>query len=239
MGYAAHDIAPTVDDEWTHDDMNTWLGNVNINREQPNMVPAFTKEGFVKRTMPDGLFERIDAWLSVNKDQSRHREGAVQGYINNRGKSPTYMIYLPSDILASIQAAMMPIFHDWIGGARKLQHTSTYGVRQYTNGSVLHVHVDVVQTHAVSAILNVGQEGMQEPWALAIADHAGKVHEVTMEPGEMILYESAKLIHGRPVAMNGKGYYNVFVHSAPRKGYDYQDWREDPVYKKAAKGGEL
>ena len=39
-----------------------------------------------------------------------------------------------------------------------LVHTSTYGIRRYTNGSTLQAHVDVVATHAVSAILNVGQD---------------------------------------------------------------------------------
>ena len=69
-------------------------------------------------------------------------------------------------------------------------HTSTYGIRRYTNGSTLQAHVDVVATHAVSAILNVGQD-VDSDWPLQIMGHDGQAHSVIMAPGDMVLYESA------------------------------------------------
>ena len=59
------------------------------------------------------------------------------------------------------------------------------------------MHVDTVGTHVVSAIINVDQE-VDEDWRLLILDHEDREHWVTMEPGDMLLYESAKLLHGRP-----------------------------------------
>ena len=35
-------------------------------------------------------------------------------------------------------------------------------------------------------------------WPLLILDHNDKEHEIKMSPGDMVLYESAKLLHGRP-----------------------------------------
>jgi hypothetical protein len=35
-------------------------------------------------------------------------------------------------------------------------------------------------------------------WPLLILDHQDKEHNVTMVPGEMVLYESARALHGRP-----------------------------------------
>ena len=35
-------------------------------------------------------------------------------------------------------------------------------------------------------------------WPLLILDHDDNEHEVLMRPGDMVLYESAKLLHGRP-----------------------------------------
>ena len=70
-----------------------------------------------------------------------------------------------------------------------------------------------------------------------------------MAPGEMVLYESAKLLHGRPgavpygsvdvsltspsnriscltpsaVPMNGRRYENIFIHYQPESGWeDYE-----------------
>ncbi len=59
------------------------------------------------------------------------------------------------------------------------------------------MHVDTVSTHVVSAIINVDQE-VDEDWPLLIQDHQGNEHKLIMKPGEMVLYESAKLLHGRP-----------------------------------------
>jgi prolyl 4-hydroxylase len=227
LGYE-HDLhAP----EWTGEDRTTWLGNLNINEMQPKTVPAFTALGFAKRKMPPAVYAALSQFLAQNKD-SFSRESAVTGYINNRGKSPTSINYIPSSLTRMTNAAMQPILEEWIGGGRPLQHTSTYGIRKYTKGNVLQCHVDVVKTHAVSAILNVGQDNMRGTWPLAIADHQGEVHEVDMEPGEMILYESAKLIHCRPKPLQGDAYYNLFVHFAPKVGYQehHVDWREDAMY---------
>ena len=231
LGYE-HDLhAP----EWTDEDRSTWLGNLNINEYQPKTVPAFTKEGFSKRPMPPALYAALAKHLQKNK-ASAVRESAVTGYINNRGKSPTSVIYCPQSLLAATEGALHPILEEWVGG-KPLEPTSTYGIRKYTKGNVLQCHVDVVKTHAVSAILNIGQDNMRGSWPLAIIDHDGKVHEVDMEPGEMILYESAKLIHCRPKPLLGDAYYNLFVHFAPKVGYQdsHVDWREDPAYKKLPK----
>jgi prolyl 4-hydroxylase len=36
-----------------------------------------------------------------------------------------------------------------------------------------------------------------------------------MEPGDMVLYESGSLIHGRPFPLVGRSYANIFIHFEP------------------------
>ena len=57
--------------------------------------------------------------------------------------------------------------------------------------------------------------------------HDGRVYNVTMEPGDMVLYESHTVLHGRPFEMRGRYYANVFVHFAPLD--DGMDEREPDV----------
>lgn len=59
------------------------------------------------------------------------------------------------------------------------------------------MHVDTVNTHVVSAIINVDQD-VDEDWPLLILDHDGNEHNLIMQPGDMVFYESARLLHGRP-----------------------------------------
>jgi len=54
-----------------------------------------------------------------------------------------------------------------------------------------------------------------EPWPLFIEDFNGKTHEVYLTPGDMIVYESSKLHHGRPRKFSGSWYSNVIGHYHP------------------------
>lgn len=118
--------------------------------------------------------------------------------------------------------------------------TSVYGIRIYHNNSVLTPHVDRLPLVS-SAIINVAQD-VDEDWFLEVYDHNGvgmltfrtaanrllilhclshadsfvcAAHNVTMEPGDLVLYESHSVIHGRPFKMKGNFYANIFVHFEP------------------------
>ena len=93
-----------------------------------------------------------------------------------------------------------------------------YGVRRYTNNSRLLAHVDKLSTHVISAILNIGQDVVDD-WPLYILDNLGGRHTVTLRPGEMVWYESARLAHGRPLPLNGRFFDNLFIHYKPRRGW--------------------
>ncbi len=65
-----------------------------------------------------------------------------------------------------------------------------------------------------SCIINVDQD-LDEPWPIEVYDHQGKAYNVTMKPGDMVLYESSTVLHGRPFPMKGRFYANIFVHFEP------------------------
>ena len=88
-------------------------------------------------------------------------------------------------------------------------------IPELRNMSILLSHVDQLGTHVISAIINVDQE-VEEDWPLFIQDNRGEDHEVILRPGEMIWYESARLIHGRQRPLRGHHYDNVFIHYKPR-----------------------
>ena len=56
---------------------------------------------------------------------------------------------------------------------------------------------------------------MDEPWPLEVYDRHDRAVNVTMEPGDMVLYESGSLMHGRPFPLKGRYYANIFIHFEP------------------------
>ena len=146
-------------------------------------------------------------------------EGPV-GPCMNQHVAESIMTHLTPDKKTKLSQELHPILEGWYGG--RLELTSIYGIRRYTNGSVLRMHVDTVNTHVVSAIINVEQK-VDKEWPLIILDHDDKEHNVLMQPGDMLLYESAKLLHGRPEPFVGTSYDNIFIHYKPVEGWNY-DW---------------
>lgn len=99
---------------------------------------------------------------------------------------------------------------------QSLEFTSFYGIRVYHWGNHLRMHVDRLETHIYSVIMQLDQVDVEEDWPLEVIDFTGKRKEISMKPGDLILYESAKLIHGRPKTLYGKEYANAFCHFKPK-----------------------
>lgn len=99
----------------------------------------------------------------------------------------------------------------WTG--HRQAECSLYGIRVYKEGSILSPHVDRLPLVS-SAIINVAQD-VDEPWPLEVIGHDGIAYNVTMEPGDLVLYESHSIIHSRPFPLKGRFMANVFIHFEP------------------------
>ena len=53
-------------------------------------------------------------------------------------------------------------------------------------------------------------------WPLNLIDVKGRKLKIFLKPGEMLLYESAKVMHGRQGPFDGEYFDNVFVHFQPK-----------------------
>ena len=186
------------------------------NLEQPALVVNYTSTGYLKVTAPKEVSDILTQFWESNK-HLQEEEGNT-GIINQLD-IPTAMVSLDDESLRgsgerikqAIWDATRPIVSDWTG--QQLVGSSVYGLRVYKEGSVLLPHVDRLPL-VCSAIINVAQS-VEEPWPLEVYDRQGKAVNITLSPGEMILYESHSLIHGRPFPLKGEYYVNLFVHFEP------------------------
>ena len=108
---------------------------------------------------------------------------------------------------------LKPIHSAWSGV--ELEGAIAYGLRIYREGATLSMHQDQTGTHVISSILHVDHDPMGDPWPLVIEGFDGTTNEVYLEPGDLLLYESSKCIHGRPKRFNGAWYSSLFIHYHP------------------------
>jgi prolyl 4-hydroxylase len=191
---------------------------MRMNVYQPQSVVNYTKTGFAKVKTPPEVFRLLKEFWDLNKEKSYVEWSGPTPYHNNWEVPPT-VIRVDNTTLETggielqraISNAAKALMEEWTG--QRLSYSSVYGIRIYHNQSVLSPHVDRLPLVS-SAIINVAQD-VDEDWVLEVYDHDGVAHNVTMEPGDMVLYESHSVIHGRPFPLQGKFFANCFVHFEP------------------------
>ena len=134
-------------------------------------IPKFTKTGFWKTKIPEDLNQDIlEARKQALEEGKVYEETSPQpGTINYQTivENPveeqsmvlklnrTLMIHLKNEISEKMFKILGPIAEQWSGV--KLKPTSVYGMRRYLNNSALISHIDKVDTHIISVIVNVAQ----------------------------------------------------------------------------------
>jgi Rps23 Pro-64 3,4-dihydroxylase Tpa1-like proline 4-hydroxylase len=180
---------------------------------QHRLLPAFTEMGLEVINTPADVQE-----LLLN-EMYQHWDEAVAEHTDStyfQSGDPTIIPLgqLGQEILKRLQ----PLHEEWSGV--KLTPIAAYGMRVYGPGQTLRLHCDRVETHVISSSLNIASD-LDGPWPLAIQDHEGASHELPLNPGQMVLYESAKCPHGRTLPLAGRSYCTLFLHYKPTTGWDY------------------
>lgn len=183
---------------------------VDDSHKRRTTVPYFGL-GFLKVRLAPHIFQKISQHFA----QHKHEFSLEKGNGHLRSSKPNYSPALLSsdlDFNQTLLEELKPQHEKW--SRLKLQKANCYGIRIYQPGSYLYNHVDREKTHIISSTICVDYQ-LNKPWPLYIEDIHGHPHEITMEPGEMVFFESAKLMHGRPYPLDGRYYAALFVHYTP------------------------
>ena len=198
-----------------------------LNYVQPRIVRNFTKMGFGRGMLPNNIYDPILTFWNDKFNGNEFTEEGYAGPVLNQYESPTFMAHLSS----KERNILINFFKNKLGewgnvNPNDLKMTSLYGIRKYTRGAILGMHVDTCKTHVLSAIVNVDSKlDDNSEWPLQIYDHNNTLHEIYMKKGEYVLYESAKSGHARFKPLPGEYYANVFIHFAPtNKDIWNYDW---------------
>ncbi|MAY40908.1 MAG: proline hydroxylase [Oceanospirillaceae bacterium] len=181
-------------------------GNDNF-RDVNETIPPHTQQGFLRTHIPQTLFRQILKFYMQQKHLAKDEH--VPGFIHSQSSKASAIIEMNSELKGEIHRVLQPIAESWSGCF--LKPTFVYGIREYYNGAILEPHRDRLQTHEISLILNIRQQ-VNSDWALVIEDHLYRKHSMFLLPGQMLLYEGCRLLHGRPSPLDGELFTNIFVH---------------------------
>lgn len=184
---------------------NEWMALV-----QSRLMPAFTPTGFKLAQLPEDLWRDLkESYHRGLREHPDRRETSMTG-IQDPDLKPIFV--RQHRLNQRVMEEMKPRMEEWAGVP--LTMGQAYGVRIYQNGSTLVNHVDRSETHIISFIAHIDSD-LDEPWPIEIEDHDGNVHAVSLQPGQVLYYESSKQYHARVTPMRGRHYGSVFVHYYP------------------------
>lgn len=193
-------------------------------------LPKFHKQGFEVLKVPDLAWSLInDLYKEVESLEMEEVFAGKEHFLPHEsgGVSSTIMdIGMYQDQRDMLHHMLRPIHEQFCG--QSLLPSYAYGIRSYQRGAGLLKHRDRIETHHISSIIMVDKDlacgcihkPESDDWPLNIQSHDGNWHEVYLQPGEMVLYESASCEHGREVLFGGTYFRNLFLHYQ-LKHYEY------------------
>jgi len=179
-----------------------------------HFLPTFHPIGFEKRSIKLDSVKKIVSWMNKNESQFIKENCCGTGVEAKMVSRHLDINNAPKELLNKLKKDFNLLLTKWIDYKTVLEHTATYGIREYLHGSLLDNHYDKINTHVVSAIIHL-DDNSNVPWELYIEDHSFRPHRVTMKYGDVLFYESTTCLHGRPVAFDGTYYRNMYIHFKP------------------------
>lgn len=173
-------------------------------------IQNYTEVGYKKMKAPSATFQMISDFWQLNKSTQTPEDWSIGSIFVNYWKSPTQSVRA-TQVHESIWNETAAIVSEWTG--QEMVESSVDGIRVYSEGSMVATHVDGVPVLA-SAMINVAQD-LDEGWPLEFIGHDGVARNVTMEPGDMVLYESHSVLHGRPFELKGRYAAYLFLYFVP------------------------
>jgi prolyl 4-hydroxylase len=187
-------------------------------------IPKFTTNGFLKIKLSDENWKLVQEMYEAVKDTKieevfNGKEGIILGENNT---SDILSLENVPHLKVELHKNLLELHKQWCG--TEIEPTFIYGIRSYNTGARLAQHYDRIETHHISSIICVDKELGDcncNDWALDVMGHDGNWHKVYMEPGEILLYESAAVLHGRDEPFKGNFYRGMFIHYK-LKNYEYK-----------------
>ena len=171
-----------------------WLRHVQFKLAiQSQLLPHYTPQGFSaandsdgKLTISDSLLQKIlkhrrKLLVQSKKEGSKHSvifEEQNRGAVFNQETAEMFDLPLSADLEQQILEELRGMLEDWLrksatNVAAKLEETSVYGIRRYSEGAVIRPHVDVCDSLVMGAIIHVSHSDDGCQWPLFFKDHSG------------------------------------------------------------------
>jgi len=171
-------------------------------------LPRMTDGGFALRPTPEPIQRLLESLWELGQHDI-HPERADPAYFPDGDPELLPMGRFGDEVLCRLA----PVHERWAGVP--LRPVAAYGMRIHRAGQRVAMHIDRPATHVISSMLVVAQD-VDAPWPLQL-ELLERRHELHVQPGQMLLYESASSPNGYLTPLSGRFYTIALLHYCPEE----------------------
>ena len=149
------------------------------------VIQNYTEHGFARTRISDELLAELQQGIHDGFEDRRN-----EGYTPSITGNQAWHIQR-DDLTAKVEDELHDKLEEW--GGIDLDLTYVYGLRLFRNTTTIKMHLDKKGSHSMGYVLHVGAsddyDPEADPWPFLIEDFNGRTHEITMVPGDLILFE--------------------------------------------------
>lgn len=204
--------------DWLFSNNMRWLLNI----KQPIFVSAFSENGYELKNIPAAVLDNL---ITHYKDERPKRIDEPiypnEMHVINKDEEKPGLIEVPRDLVDRIANGLDDYLEAFC--SCKLEYSSAYGVHEFYNGNIIRRNLAYMATNVISAflVLDENRDEDSEPWQVELTTMDGNRRKVLVKPGQMLVWESAKIIHGFPVPYQGKRIATFMINFRPTAGWNY------------------
>lgn len=181
-------------------------------------LPILLEKGYVVKKLPKDILDRLNTLYE--KSKKFKREERKDEALGISGKTELNLVSRYGHDRDQMMETLLPLHEKEFGV--KLIPEVMFGVRTYLKDSMLDMHYDKYITHHVGSIICVDKDlNGEDDWPLHLIDHNGKEHLLYLNVGDIVFYEAAKLLHGRPTHLKGN-FFSILMYHLSIEGYKYR-----------------
>ena len=181
-------------------------------------LPSLLSEGYVVTRLPNEI--EADLFNLYEKSKKFTREERPEEALSIKGGSMLSLVSRYGYERGKLMTDLLPL-HEEIFGVKLIPEVM-FGVRTYLKGSTLGMHYDKFVTHHIGSIICVDKDlNGADDWPLHIINHQGEEKLIYLNVGDIVFYESAKLLHGRPRPLTGNS-FSILMYHLSIDGYKYR-----------------
>jgi hypothetical protein len=187
-------------------------------------VNPYNPAGYAVVQTPPSLHAALSHWVRTGHAGAGRQNisfaGTSESHEDDIIFGPTTLLELSDELSVRVREMMRPLAEQFCECSLE-RGAQVFGVRVYHSGASLAMHLDQPHAWVVSASLSL----TDQRWPLVLEGRGiagGQM--ITLEDSQALMYEGARVYHGRPQPLRGGDYAGVFVGFVPASWPDEMGW---------------